>query len=424
MTHKPITAFAALAAMALSAGAFTQPPASADKTPAADKAAADTVAADTVLTPDTGFCFIDIKVIPHTSVKDQNKSGTCWCFSGTSFFEDEILRKGGDSLDLSEMFTVRHCYLDKADRYIRMYGQTHFAAGGSALDVPYVWKKYGVVPEEVYTGLQYGENKHVHNELDAILKAYLDAVAKNPNKKISTAWRKGYEAILDAYLGAYPSTFTYKGKTYTPESYAKSLPIDIDDYVSVTSFTHHPFYTEFAVEVPDNWLWEKSVNVPMEDMKAIVDNAIENGYPVVWAADVSEGGFKWKEGFAVMPKEVNASDLEGTELSRWVKLTDKERNEKRFEITGPIDEMEITQEIRQQMFDNQETTDDHGMEIVGVAKDRTGKRYYKVKNSWDTNQVYDGYFYVSEPYLYAKTIDILVNKEAVPKSIAKKFPKH
>ena len=194
--------------------------------------------------------------------------------------------------------------------------------------------------------------------------------------------------------------------------------------MSVTSFTHHPFYTEFAVEVPDNWLWEKSVNVPMEDMKAIVDNAIENGYPVVWAADVSEGGFKWKEGFAVMPKEVNASDLEGTELSRWVKLSDKERNEKRFEITGPIDEMEITQEIRQQMFDNQETTDDHGMEIVGVAKDRTGKRYYKVKNSWDTNQVYDGYFYVSEPYLYAKTIDILVNKEAVPKSIAKKFPKH
>lgn len=378
---------------------------------------------DSLSTDSVGFGFIDDIIIPHTSVKDQNKSGTCWCFASTSFIEDEIIRQGGDSLDLSEMFTVRHCYIDKAERYIRLYGETNFSAGGAAIDVPYVWAKYGAVPEEVYTGLQYGEEKHVHGELDAILKAYLDAVKSNPNKKISTAWRKGFEAILDAYLGEVPETFTVNGKTYTPKSYAESLPIKTDDYISITSFTHHPFYEEFAIEVPDNWLWANSVNLPMEEMKAIVDNAIEKGYPIVWAADVSEGGFKWYEGYAVMPRETNAADLEGSELSRWVKLSDKDRQAARFDFKEPVAEMEITQELRQQMFDSQETTDDHGMEIVGSAHDKKGNRYYKVKNSWDTNQVFDGYFYVSEPYFLAKTMNILVHKNAIPKSIAKKIKK-
>lgn len=420
MKKQPSMAVLAAASLALSAAAYGNFEKSGNDVIRATRVAeeSDTLKADSV-----GFGFIDVKVLPHTSVKDQNKSGTCWCFASTSFFEDEILRQGGDSLDLSEMFTVRQCYLDKADRYIRLYGQTNFAAGGSALDVPYVWERYGAVPEEVYTGLNYGEEKHVHGELDAVLKAYLDAVKANPNKKISTAWRKGYEAILDAYLGKVPETFTVNGKTYTPESYAKSLPIKVDDYVSITSFTHHPFYEEFAVEVPDNWIWEKSVNLPMEEMKAVVDNAIENGYPVVWAADVSEGGFKWYEGYAVMPKETNAADLEGSELSRWVKLSDKDRAAARFDFKEPVPEMEITQELRQQMFDSQETTDDHGMEIIGTARDKNGNRYYKVKNSWDTNQVYDGYFYVSEPYFYAKTIDILVHKDAIPKEIANKIKK-
>ncbi len=188
-----------------------------------------------------------------------------------------------------------------------------------------------------------------------------------------------------------------------------------------TSFTHHPFYESFAIEVPDNWLWEKSMNVPMGELKAIIDNAIDNGYPIAWAADVSEDGFKWKEGFAIMPKERSAADMDGTELSRWVHLTDKERQELQNDIKGPVDEIEVTQEMRQEMFDNQQTTDDHGMEIVGTATDQNGKRYYKVRNSWDTNQIYDGYFYVSEPYLLAKTLQILVHKDAVPKEIAKKL---
>lgn len=381
------------------------------------EAPADSSATDSTKT----FIFTDVINLPSTSVKDQNKSGTCWCFAGTSFYEDEIRKNGGDSLDISEMFTVRQCYRDKAERFVRMYGQTNFGAGGSAMDVPYVWKRYGAVPEEVYNGLQYGEDKHVHGELDAVLAAYLKEIVKKPNKTLSKAWMKGIEAILDAYLGPVPETFEYKGKTYTPKSYAESLPLNPDDYVSVTSFTHHPYYEEFAVEVPDNWLWEKSYNVPLDELKAIVDNSLAQGHTLVWAADVSEGGFKWTKGVALMPKGKSESDMDGTELSRWVKLSDKDRMDEKYNFEGPVEEITVTPELRQEMFDSQETTDDHGMEITGTATDQFGNRYYKVKNSWDTNQVYDGYFYVSEPYFLAKTMDILVHRNAVPKETAKKL---
>lgn len=413
-----IYAFAAVAACAVSASAFGN--FAAEDPLATPAASAQEEAADSVA-KDTAFVFTEVVTIPTTSVKDQNKSGTCWCFSGTSMFEDEIVRQGGKPTDLSEMFTVRQCYLDKADRYVRMYGGTNFAAGGSIMDVPYVWSRYGAMPDSIYTGLHYGEEKHIHNELDGILKAYLDVVIKKPNKRLSTAWRKGYEAILDAFLGEVPETFTVDGKSYTPISYAKSLGLNADDYVPVTSFTHHPFYEPFVMEVADNWLWEAYENVPLDELQAIVDNALEKGYPVVWAADVSEDGFKWKEGFAVMPKVRTAADMEGTELSRWVHLSDKERKDKQYDIKGPVEEIEVTQQVRQDMFDRQETTDDHGMEIVGIAKDQKGNKFYKVKNSWDTNQVYDGFFYVSMPYFKAKTISILVHKDAVPEEISKKI---
>jgi bleomycin hydrolase len=380
------------------------------------------VVADTTATDSTEkFQFTDVINIKTTSVKDQNKSGTCWCFAGTSFFEDEILRQRGDSLDLSEMFTVRHCYEDKAEKFIRMYGETHFAAGGSALDVPYVWDTYGAVPEEVYQGLNYGEDKHVHGELDAVLTSYVKAIASNPNKKISTAWRAGLKGILDAYLGELPETFTYKGKTYTPQSYAKSLGISTDNYIAITSFTHHPFYKPFALEVSDNWLWGQYQNVTLDELKQIADNALANGYTFVWAADVSEGGFKWNDGVALMPKGKAETDMNGTELARWVKLSDKDRLADKYKFTGPVEEIEVTQESRQAMFDSQETTDDHGMEVVGTAVDQKGNKYYKVKNSWDTNQIYGGFFYVSEAYFLAKTMNIYVNKKAVPASIAKKI---
>lgn len=386
---------------AISAGASAQAP--------------DSIAAD------TAFVFTDIISLPTTAVKDQNKSGTCWCFAGTSFFEDEILRATGDTLDISEMYTVRKCYEDKAERYVRLYGQTNFAAGGSIMDVPYVWKRYGAVPEEVYTGLQYGEDKHVHGELDAALAAYLKAVVAKPNKTLSTAWRKGVAALLDAYLGPEPETFEYKGKTYTPQSYARSLAINCDDYVPLTSFTHHPYYEAFPFEVPDNWLWAQYYNLPLDEFKAVVDNSLEKGYTLVWAADVSEGGFKWAKGVALMPKGKDQADMDGTELSRWVKLSDKERQNAKFDFNGPVEEIEVTPESRQEMFDRQETTDDHGMEIVGVATDQKGNRYYKVKNSWDDNNAYGGFFYVSEPYFLAKTVNVLVNRKAIPSATLKKL---
>lgn len=383
----------------------------------AAQAPADTVAADTV----AGFGFTDVITISTTSVKDQNKSGTCWCFSGLSFLENEILKATGDSVDLSEMYVVRKCYEDKADRYVRMYGSSTFAPGGSVMDVPYVMATYGLVPEEAYPGLLYGEDKHVHGEMDGILSGLVKTVVGKPNRKVSTAWQNAFDGVLDAYLGEDPQTFTYKGKAYTPQTFAASLGVSPDDFVAITSFTHHPFYKPFVLEVADNWLWAPYQNVPLDELKAIVDNALANGYTVCWAADVSEGGFKWNEGVALMPKATEEADLTGTELARWVKLSDRDREKKRFDFDGPVEEITVTQESRQAMFDSQETTDDHGMVIVGTATDREGNPYYKVKNSWDTNNAFGGYFYVSVPYFLAKTVDILVNKKAIPEQIARKM---
>ncbi len=366
-----------------------------------------------------GFTFTDVKLVKTTPVKDQNKSGTCWSFSGTSFFEDEILRKTGKEMDLSEMWTVRHCYNDKADKYVRMGGTINFAQGGSTLDVGYVIDRYGMVPEEVYSGLEYGEAKHDHSEISPVLTSFVKSI--NGQRKKSPVWKKAYAGILDTYFGELPESFEYEGETYTPKSFVKAIGINTADYIPVTSFTHHPFYQAFAIEIADNWIWAKYHNVPLEEMKAIVDNALDNGYSVAWAADVSEEGFKWVKGYAVIPKKKTADDLNGTELARWVKLSDREREAEANKIDGPCEEIQVTQELRQQMFDNQETTDDHGMVIVGKAVDQKGNKYYKVKNSWDTNQVYNGFIYVSEPYFLAKTIDILVNREAIPTDIAKKM---
>lgn len=369
---------------------------------------------DKVVIPDsTGFKFTDVKVIKTTSVKDQNKSGTCWCFSSLSFFEDELLRKTGKEYDLSEMFVVNHCYSDKADKYVRTDGKVNFAQGGSGFDVPYVWERYGIVPEGAYPGLNYGEEGHSHYELADVLESYVKAVVRN-SSRMTTAWKRGFDGVLNAYFGELPTTFTYDGKTYTPRTFAQSLPIDMNDYVALTSFTHHPFYKPFGLELADNWLWKEYYNVPMEEMKEAVDNALEKGYSVVWAADVSEGGFKWRNGYAVLPKARDKKDMTDSELARWVQLSDKDRDNEKFEIKGPVEEETVTQESRQEGFDRKKTTDDHGMVIVGKAVDQKGNKYYKVKNSWNTNQLYNGYFYVSEPYFLAKTIDIYLNKEAVP----------
>lgn len=384
--------------------------------------AANAMADDKVVIPDsTGFKFTDVKVVKTTPVKDQFKSGTCWCYSTNTFFESEILRKTGKEIHLSEGFVVNHCYMDKAIKYIRMDGKINFAEGGAVADVPYVWDTYGMVPYEAYTGMTFGDKKFNHAELVEALSGYVSVINKNKLKKLTPAWLSGFQGILDAYMGKMPETFTYEGKTYTPQSFAASLPIKMDDYVAITSFTHHPFYKPFVLEVADNWLWSSMQNVPVDEMLEITNYAIDHGYAVAWASDVSEPGFKYRKGYAVLPVDKDVPDLQGSDMERWLQMSNKDREAEKWDIKGPVEEQVVTQESRQQMFDNKETTDDHGMVIVGKAVDQEGNRYFKVQNSWDTNQLYHGFFYVSEAFFKAKTMNITVHKDAIPAKIAKKF---
>lgn len=367
-----------------------------------------------------GFRFTDEVVVKQTSVKDQNRAGTCWSYSALGFLESELLRMGKGEYDLSEMFIVWNTYHAKAQRYVRFQGEVNFAAGGGFKDVLEVIKKNGIVPEEVYKGLNYGENNHVHGELDAVTSAYVKAVVQNENKRLSTAWLAGFDGILDAYLGKIPEKFTYKGATYTPKSYAESLGLKPEDYVSLTSFTHHPFYESFVLEIPDNWGHGQDYNLPLDEMMAVIDNSLRNGYSVAWGSDVSEKGFKYRNGVAVVPVGMN-DELSGSERLRWTSMTEEDKRRMLAEINGPVPEKKITQEMRQEAFDNYETTDDHGMVIVGIAKDQNGNKYYKVKNSWAAFGKYDGYFYASEAFVRYKTTDIMVNKNAIPKAIANKL---
>lgn len=370
---------------------------------------------------ESGYKFTDVKVITKTTpVKNQYRSGTCWCFSTLSFIEDEIMRAGGEQVDLAEMWIVRNIYFEKAVKYVRLHGALNFAVGGAAHDVIHGIEKYGIVPEEVYPGLNYGTDKPHFNELDAVLKAYVDAIVKNPNKKLTTAWQAGLNGILDAYFGKMPETFTYKGKEYTPQSFAESLPVKMSDYVSLASFTHHPFYSKFILEVPDNWLWGEMYNVPLDELMRTIDNAIANDYTIAWGADVSERGFSRDKGIAIMP-ETDIESLSGTEAERWGKLTKAERNKEMFSFDKIVPEKKIDQQMRQTAFDNYETTDDHGMVIMGTATDQEGNPFFKVKNSWDVRPPYGGYWYFSRAFVEYKTMDILVNRNAIPKDIRKKL---
>ncbi len=370
-----------------------------------------------------GYSFTDINIIKTTPVKNQNRSGTCWCYCTMTFLEAEILRAGGEEMHLSEMWIVRHSFMDKAEKYVRMHGSLNFAEGGASHDVTEGIKRHGIVPFEAYPGLNYGTDAPDFNEVSAVLKAYLDAVIKageKRDKNLSTAWKRGFNAILDEYFGEMPEKFEYNGKKYTPETFAKSLPINLDDYVDISSFTHHPFYEEFVLEVPDNWMWGTVHNVTMDEMMAIVDNALANGYTMSWGADVSEKGFSRTKAIGIVP-ETNLESLSGTEAERWGSLTAKEREAALYSFDGPCKEMTITQEMRQEAFDNYQTTDDHGMVIVGTATDQAGNPFYKVQNSWTTNNPYEGFWYFSKPFVAYKTTSIMVNKNAIPKEIAKKL---
>lgn len=367
-----------------------------------------------------GYKFTTVKEVKATSVKDQYRAGTCWAFSGIAFLESEILRLGKGETDLAEMYVVRKAYEEKGMKYFRMHGKLNFGQGGAFHDVTNMIRAYGIVPEEAYRGLNYGEKNHVIGEVDAALKAFLDAIIKDENKTISTAWFTAYKAILDAYFGPVPEKFTFKGKEYTPQSYAKELGLDMDEYVGVTSFTHHPFYKPFALEIEDNWMWEPSYNVPMDDMIAIIDNSIQNGYSVAWGSDVSEKGFSYKTGVAIIP-EKDMSAMNNLEMAKWEKMAQRDKDKALYSFDKPGKEKVITPEDRQKEFDNYKTTDDHGMQITGIAKDQNGNKYYIIKNSWAESNDYKGYFYASEAFVKSKTTDLMVNKKAIPVGISKKL---
>jgi aminopeptidase C len=365
------------------------------------------------------FQFTTIKALPVTPVKNQASTGTCWAFSGLGFIEAELLRMGKGEFDLSEMFVVHKNYSDKAQKYVRMHGETNFEAGGSFADVLDCIKYYGIVPGKAQTGLNYGEKQHRHGELNQLLKSYVEVIVKNPNRKLSTAWFNGLTGILNAYLGECPETFTYDGKQYTPQSFTKFLGINPDDYVSITSFTHHPFYTAFPIEIPDNWRWAYSYNIPFNEMIQVIDNAIDKGYTVAWASDVSERGFN-RKGIAIVP-DTEANEGPGSDQAHWLGLTPAERENRIGNLNSPVPEKIITQEMRQEAFDNYETTDDHGMLLYGIAQDQNGTRYYMIKNSWGVDNQYKGTWYISLPFVQYKTLSIVVHKDVLSKELKRKL---
>ena len=368
-----------------------------------------------------GFVFTTVDSVGITSVKDQNRSGTCWAFSTLGFFESEVLRIQGKEVDFAEMFVVSKTMLDRATYCVRLYNEPRFAAGGSAYDVLYCMGHYGLVPQAAMPGIRYGwtdaDTLPVHTELDKVATGYLNGL--KGLKKLSPVWREGLQAIYDTYLGPCPESFVYEGKTYTPREWVKSLGLNPDDYVSLTSYTHHPFYERFALEVPDNWRMDQMYNLPIDELMRVIDNAISKGYTMAWGADVSELGFT-RKGIGVMPDADKGADLTGSDMAKWVGMS---ADKKKEELTKkPLPEKTVTQEMRQQAYDNWETTDDHGMQIFGTATDQNGKRYYMVKNSWGTMRSdYKGIWYISEAFMRYKTNDILVHKNAIPKDLRKKL---
>ena len=372
---------------------------------------------------DEGFVFTTVKANPVTSVKNQSRAGTCWCYSSLGFIESELLRMGKGEYDLSEMFIVHNTYLDRADKAVRTHGDVSFSQGGSFYDVLYGMEKFGLVPEaEMRPGVMYGDTLSNHNELTAVSDAVVLAIAKGRLRSLQKdnnnqmLWKKAITAIHDIYLGERPEKFTYKGKEYTPKSFYQSLGLNADDYVSLTSYNHEPFYSSFVLEIQDNWRWGQSYNLPIDEFMQVFDNAIMNGYTIAWGSDVSESGFT-RNGVAVLPDTEKAQELSGSDMARWLKMKPEEKQLN----TKPQPQKWVTQEERQVAYDNYETTDDHGMQIYGIAKDQEGNEYYMVKNSWGTDSKYKGHWYASKAFVRYKTMNIVVHKNALPKDIAKKL---
>lgn len=366
--------------------------------------------------------FTVVKQNPITSIKNQSRSGTCWDYSSLSYFESEIIKKTGKTYDLCESFVANKDYMDRAILVVRMHGDAQFAQGGSFEDVLRILEKDGIVPESAmpFPGSLYGDSLNNFNEFFSLMEPYVNAIATSKAEKISTQWKPGLQGILDAYLGKCPEKFTYNGKEYTPKSFAASLGLNWNDYVSITSYTHHPFYKAFPVEVQDNWRQGMSYNVPMNEMMRIIDNAIMNGYTIGWGGDVSEPGFT-RNGLAYMVDAKAIESTKGSDMAHWLGLSSAKKKSIIEEMGVNVPEVTPTQKMRQERFDNWQLTDDHGMQIFGIAKDQNGKEYYMVKNSWGETGEYKGIWYMTKTFIAANTMDYLVNKNAIPKDIRKKL---
>ncbi len=355
--------------------------------------------------------FTIIKQIPTTPVKNQYKTITCWSFAVMSMLESELIQSGKGEVDLSEMYVVRQAYIEKAERYVRMHGSINFGGGGALNDPIDIIRKYGILPNNVYSGLKEGSTNHNHIEMDAGLKDYVIGLIKN--KKLSLSWKEGFIGILDAYLGKVPEKFLYNNKEYTPLSYSKMLGIDPDNYILLTSFMHHPFYQKFIIEVPDNWSWGQAYNLPLNELQKVIDYSLDKGYSVAIACDMTEKGFMWKKGIALTENLTENDNDKNINPNMWVPNNDSTQQ--------TFKEVSVTPQLRQDAFDNYETTDDHDFQIVGIAKDQNGKKFYIAKNSWGTEGTdYGGFLYLSESYLLYKTLTVLVNKKAIPSDILKK----
>lgn len=353
------------------------------------------------------FQFTDVVDIETTSIKNQGSSGTCWSYSANSFIESEMMRMGKRPVEISQIFSARNAYVEKGKMYVRMHGAVTLGDGGAFHDVMNMYKMYGAVPQSVYTGLNYGTDKNKFGEMAAIQEGVLKAVVSNPNGKLTPNWEKAYTAVIDAYLGEAPQKFKWEGKEYTPQTFAKEvIGINADDYVEIGSDLNYPLYDKFVLLVPDNWAFNQAHNVKIDELTEIIDHAVNNGFTVAWAGDVSEKYFSWKNGVAFVPEK----DYEDMSL--------EERQEM---FNGPKPERKVTAEMRQAAFDNYTTTDDHGMHIVGIAKDQNGREYYIIKNSWGISNDYKGYMYMSKEYVKFKTTDIMIHKDGLPKGIAKKL---
>lgn len=353
------------------------------------------------------FKFTDVINLENTSVKNQGSSGTCWSYSANSFLESEMIRMGKKPVELSQIFSARNAYVEKGRIYVRMHGAVTLGDGGAFHDVMNMYKKYGAVPQMVYTGLNYGTDKNKFSEMAAIMEAVLAATVKNPNGELTPNWEKAYTAVIDSYLGEVPKSFEYNGKKYTPETFAKEVVgINANDYLEISSLQEYPYYSKFTLLVPDNWSYDQVYNVKINELTEIIDNGLKNGYTVAWAGDVSEKSFSWKNGVAFVPEKKHDA------------MTAEEKADL---FNGPKNEMVVTEEMRQKAFDNYTTTDDHGMHIVGISKDQSGKEYYIVKNSWGATNDYKGYLFMTKEFVKYKTTAIMIHKNAVPAVIAKKL---